>query len=50
LEHLNCAGGGEILWVEAGRVVSKLVYTHAGILNELTPRTVELWGASDAGT
>jgi hypothetical protein len=44
LDGLTWAGGGEILWLESGRVVSKLVYSHEGILDELTRRTADLWG------
>jgi hypothetical protein len=47
LGRLTAAGGGEILWLEAGRVVSMLVYSSAGILTELTQRTVELWGMGE---
>jgi hypothetical protein len=50
LDQLTAAGSGEILWLESGCVVSKLAFSHAGILIELTQRTVELWGADDIPT
>ena len=46
LEQFQCSGWGEILWLENGRVVSRLIYSPAGILPALTQRTVDLWGAT----
>jgi hypothetical protein len=47
LENLSSAGHGEVLWLERGRVVSKLIYSPDGLLPELTRRTAELWGMDE---
>ena len=44
LEHLAAAASGEVLWLQGGRVLSKLVYSPDGVVRELTHRTNVLWG------
>jgi len=44
LDALAFAGNGEILWLERGRVVAKLMRPRGVSPAELTQRTAELWG------
>jgi hypothetical protein len=45
LEAFASSGNGEVLWLERGRVVSKLFGRRDGAsIADLTRRTAELWG------
>ena len=44
LDGLAFAGNGELLWLERGRVVAKLVGRRGVSVAELVQRTAELWG------
>lgn len=44
LDGLASAGNGELLWLERGRVVAKLVGRRGVSVAELAQRTAELWG------
>ncbi len=44
LVNLSCAGNGEVLWLQHGRVVDKVLSYRDITAADLTRRTMALWG------
>ena len=45
LDRYASSGGGEVLWVQSGRIVATLVWRqHESTAADISRRTAELWG------